>query len=64
MSFTVTLNGKTKSYEKKIQALDLIDPKDPKKKEFIACKVNNRVRELTYEVYYDCQRRVFDGGRP
>jgi hypothetical protein len=49
MSFTVTLNGKTKSYEKKIQALDLIDPKDPKKKEFIACKVNNRVRELTYD---------------
>lgn len=54
MAFTVTLNGKSKTYEKKIQALDLIDPKDPKKKEFIAAKINNRVRELSYDIYYDC----------
>jgi uridine kinase len=54
MQFTVTLNGKTTKHEKKIQALDLIDAKDPKKKEYVCAKINNRVRELTYDIYYDC----------
>ncbi|MFA6620425.1 MAG: hypothetical protein WCS90_04780 [Bacilli bacterium] len=54
MQFTVTLNGKKQKFEKKIQALDLISSQDIKKKEYICAKINNRVRELTYDIYYDC----------
>lgn len=50
MEFTITINGKQKKYEKKVSLLTLIDG-DPKK--YVCAYVNNRMRELTYEVYYD-----------
>jgi uridine kinase len=53
MKFTVNFNGKSKEYEKKVSLLDLLDENDPKKMDYVCAKVNNRVRELTYEVYYD-----------
>jgi uridine kinase len=53
MQFTLKYNGKETKFEKKVALLDLIDPKDEKKRDYVAAKVNNRVRELTYEVYYD-----------
>jgi len=52
MSFTVKFNGKEKTFEKKIALLDLIKD-EPNCRDFICAKVNNRVREMTYEVYYD-----------
>lgn len=48
--FTIKLNGEEKTFEKKVRILDLIQPRDYS---IIACKVNNRMRELTFEVYYD-----------
>ena len=48
--FKITVSGKTLEFAEKIKVLDLVDPND---KSIIACKVNNRIRELTFEVYYD-----------
>ncbi len=53
MSFKVTLSGITKEYEKKTSLLEILGNND-EDKNYIVAKVNNRVRELTYEVYYDC----------
>ncbi len=47
MSFKLTFLGKEKTFEKKVQLVDLIDNKD---KSIICARVNNRLRELTYEV--------------
>ena len=52
MSFTLTFNGQTKQFDKKVKLLSLIEDPD---KNYICCLVNNRVRELTYEVYYDAE---------
>lgn len=49
-TFTLKINGEEKTFDKKVELLTLVD--DPDKK-FICAKVNNRIRELTYEVYYD-----------
>ena len=50
MAFTLKFQDQEKSFDKKVTLLDLVD--DPQK-EFVCAKVNNRIRELTYEVYYD-----------
>ena len=52
MSFKLQYLGKEKEFDKNVKLLDLIDNKD---KSIIAARVNNRVRELTYEVYYDAK---------
>lgn len=52
MSFTIHYLGESKTFEKKVTLLDLIKEKDPER-QYVAAKVNNRVRELAYEVYYD-----------
>lgn len=54
MSFTIKFNGKTSTYEKKVALLDLLTDIDPEHN-FVCARVNNRVRELTYEVYYDAE---------
>jgi len=54
MSFKIKYNGKTETFEKKVSLLDLIKDSDPQLN-FICAKVNNRVRELTYEIYYDAE---------
>jgi uridine kinase len=53
MGFTITLGTKKEQFEKKVTLLSLIQDDDPLKKQYVCAKVNNRVRELTYEVYYD-----------
>ena len=50
MSFTLKYLGQEKTFDQKVRILDLLDPKQ---KEYIAVKVNNRVRELTYKVSED-----------
>jgi len=50
MSFTLKYRGSENTFEKKVALIDLVE--DPNK-ELVCAKVNNRIRELTYEVYYD-----------
>ncbi|HBF67771.1 MAG TPA: AAA family ATPase [Firmicutes bacterium] len=50
MSFTLKYLGQEKTFDKNVRLLDLIEKND---KSIICARVNNRVRELTYEVYYD-----------
>ena len=50
MSFTLKYLGQEKTFDKKVRLLDLIEKND---KSIICARVNNRIRELTYEVYYD-----------
>ena len=52
MSFTLKYLGKEKEFDKKVRLLDLLESED---KEIVCARVNNRVRELTYEVYYDAK---------
>ena len=47
MSFKLEISGKEKTFDKKVTLIDLIDNKD---KSIICARVNNRLRELTYEV--------------
>ncbi len=51
-SFKVNIQGRTLTLEKKTKILDLIEGN---KKDYIYCKVNNILRELTYEVFYDAE---------
>ncbi len=50
MSFKLKYLGQEKEFDKKVKLLDLIENND---KSVICARVNNRLRELTYEVYYD-----------
>ena len=52
MSFKLQFLGQEKEFEKKVRLLDLLEKDD---KSIICARVNNRVRELTYEVYYDAK---------
>lgn len=49
MSFKLKYLGQEKTFDGKIRLLDLV----PNKTEYICATVNNRVRELSYEVYFD-----------
>ena len=50
--FKVTINGVTKEYNNKVKVLDLIEG-DPH--QYINALVNNHLRDLNYEVFYDCE---------
>ena len=52
MSFIIKLGDKTLNFDKKVSLQSLIENED---KEFIVAKVNNRIRELSYEIYYDSE---------
>ena len=54
----VTMGSASFKLERKTKILDLI-PKENKKKYF-AAKVNNRLRELTYEISFDCNVELLD----
>lgn len=54
MQFTVHIENKKIVLNKKTAILDLIRDNDPEKKA-VAARVNNRVRELTYELSRDCE---------
>ena len=50
MSFTLKINGESHIFEKPIKLKDLNNSKD-----FIACLVNGRIRELDYDIHYDAE---------
>lgn len=53
-TFTLKYMGKTIEHAHKIKLIELI--KDhPDYQQYICAKVNNRLRELTYDVYYDAE---------
>ena len=52
MSFKLSFLGNEKVFEKKVRLIDLIDNSN---KEYICARVNNRLRELTYEVGDDAK---------
>ncbi len=58
---TLTINGKTQTFEKKQRLLDLIE--DDQKQYFMAL-VNNRLRELRYVVDYDAEIQFLDKTHP
>lgn len=49
MNFTITMNGETQTFEKKVKLIDLTN----NNKDIICANVNGRIRELDYDVYYD-----------
>lgn len=51
--FTVKIREKTFTLDNKTSILSLLNGNE--KKEFYVAKVNNRLRELTYELCYDCE---------
>ena len=51
--FKVKINNQIKEFDKPIRALELIDEKD--KHEIFACKINYRLRELTYIINRDTE---------
>ena len=57
MSFTVEIDNHTLTLDRKTSILDIIQQYDPEKRAVAVC-VNNRVRELTYEINKDCKVEV------
>ncbi len=55
--FTVNVQNKTYKLDERTPILSLVDNSD---KEFMAAKVNNRLRELTYELCYDSKVELLD----
>lgn len=51
--FNVTINKKSYTLNEKTPIINLIE--DKYKKDYYIAKVNNRLRELTYELCYDCK---------
>lgn len=49
--FKVNAFNRSLDFDHKVKLLNLIDKEDQKK--YLCAKVNNRLRELTYEVHYD-----------
>ncbi|MBO5529106.1 MAG: nucleoside kinase [Bacilli bacterium] len=57
MSFTVEINNKKFKLDKKTPILELIKEYDPEKRA-VAARVDNRVRELTYDLSRDCKVEI------
>ncbi|MCH5156498.1 MAG: nucleoside kinase [Clostridiales bacterium] len=55
--FTINIAGKKHKLTQKTPILDLIDNSN---KEYIVAKVNNRLRELTYELSFDANVELLD----
>jgi len=56
--FTLRFNNQSFTFDHKVMLLDLIDSSESKK--YLCAKVNNRIRELTYEVYYNADIEFLD----
>lgn len=55
--FTVNILDKTYNLDERTPVLNLADNAD---KKYMAVKVNNRLRELTYELCYDADVKLLD----
>ena len=52
MSFKVSYLGKEKTFTKRVKIVDLLEKED---RSIICARVNNRLRELTYEIADDAK---------
>ena len=52
MSFTIEYNGKQKTFEKKVPCSELVEKGN---RDIICCRVNNKLRELTYYIEEDAK---------
>lgn len=55
--FKITINNETKFYDKPIRALELLPHDD---NNYYACKINYRLRELTYIINRDTELEFLD----
>ena len=53
MSFKLKFLGQEKEFDGRVKLLDLLPAED--KKKYVCARVNNRSRELTYEVNYEAK---------
>ncbi len=60
MSFEITTFGQKFTFDKKVTLVDLLNLLQMNDKRYICAKVNNRVRELNYEIYYDAEVEFLD----
>ena len=60
MPFTIKCQGQEKTYDDKLSLLALERDFGIEPEHFIAAMVNNRVRDLNYEVYYDAEVDYLD----
>ena len=60
MPFTIKCQGQEKTYDDKLSLLALEKDFGIEPEHFIAAMVNNRVRDLNYEVYYDAEVEFLD----
>lgn len=60
MPFTIKCQGQEKTYGEKLSLLALEKDFGIEPERFIAAMVNNRVRDLNYEVYYDAEVEFLD----
>ena len=60
MPFTIKCQGREKGYDEKLSLLALEKDFGIEPEQFIAAMVNNRVRDLNYEVYYDAEVEFLD----
>ena len=58
--FTVKIGNVSKEFDKKVAVLDLLSEEQKADKSIVCAKVNNRIRELTYEIYYDAEVEFLD----
>ena len=56
--FKIKLNNTELSFDKPVRALELIPNED--KYKYCACKINNRLRELTYIINRDSELEFLD----
>jgi len=59
--FTLSINGKEKTFDEKVRLLDLIEDKE---KNYFIALVNNRLRELHYVIDYDATVEFLDTTHP
>lgn len=58
--FTIKIGNVNKEFDKKVAVLDLLSEEQKADKSIVCAKVNNRIRELTYEIYYDAEVEFLD----
>ncbi len=54
MSFIVKFNGEEKSFTKPVKVLDIVGDN----RNYVCAKIDNRIRELTYEISKSCELEV------
>ena len=62
MKYAITCNNITKSYDRKVSILDVMNDfgYNPDERRFVAARINHRLRELTYPISCDSEVQLLD----